>query len=38
MGDICFKDYISYDKGYSCRDCDLDICEEFVINKLIKQK
>ncbi len=35
--DICFKDCISSDKGYSCRDCDLDICEECVI-KINKTK
>ena len=31
MCDICFKECTSSDKGYSCRECDLDICVECVI-------
>ena len=35
--DICNKECTSYDKGYSCRECDIDICEECVI-KINKTK
>ena len=34
---ICNKECTSYDKGYSCRECDIDICEECVI-KINKTK